>query len=1469
MATRSLTITGPGSTGSLHLGRGETVHTLTVTNNTGFGGSVGGFTNATSSTNSPASGTSYVITPSSSGVYSATLTWTDSNKAAQSHVTSGTAYSGTLSASPTNNIAGNDVTMSWTMSPTGSPTYNSSTNAFSPSSGSTGSSGTSGSFALTTVGDSSDGIRTNRTVTLRTPGGTSIAACVIRTVSNINIYSTPSTPSDITFSGVTETQITATAVAGTNDYGTLQVRLGTVGTWLNSPQTYTGLTSGTSYTFQARQVNVSAISGTRQETQSTSQAIDETPNAFPFTDVISAYKSATQTSNQITVAGLGTGVNASVSITGGTYSKNGGGYTSAATTAANGDTFTVRHTSSSGNYGLVTTSLTIGTVTEDYTSRTIDTDITFALTHNGGDITALGLYNSSNGGITVGISGGRNNTNYRGVVTAASSSPSGTATLNTGIGNGTPSSTTVNLSIGESAFEFSSIDGDQVSYKIQARTVTSLGGSGTGSWVDTGDSFTLTHTVTTPSGFTVTQGAVNASSTPITLTANGTATPTDCVKEFRLTTAGAFGSTSTTNQNWGTTVTYATRFRNSTTGQTSLFGNEITRFVGDPAVSISGSALQYNSIESFTHTRAISGTVANTSFRIKNTQATQGNSAGAVAVSGTATGTTLNLNLTSPTDIPTAGNTVDYTTEFRVTTANNGDGVWRSLPSGITAQNFTIGRQSTFAYTDTTNQNLNVQQDDFVEINGLVTTVTASHSGAGSFAVSNSSTTPSSGFSTANKSVTSTNRFVHARHTSANTLSTNTDTTITIDGISDTFRSTTAASLPADVTITINFTDGIASQNEPSFLLVTSDRAGQGTGQTGSSTNPIPLDFGDVVQFTYSSNSTIFTTCDVAGFDSGEWTNIGSITNLDPGDNEQKIRPSSGITVGEQDQVVISCDGDVPNSRNFYFVQRYNEGDATVSFPTTVQMAENDTDYSLTISARGDATNQSNTVYEIRDGNSSSTLRGSRTGAGSITVTTGFPQFLGIGVDKFVYYRLPTASGGDNVSRSVVNDDGDGKFTLFRGSSPGANDPTKTGYGIAIFDDGGDLVTSFQESHTVLRTIFSGTATTSTTAPIDIETSISGLSANNSVIMVTGNANASGGGSEYPLNIPTRFNGTKVRVARWTTATSIKVTVMQYSGGTLTGTAPSYGAKIFNEDGNLVLDNLASSYAVKEVININPSNPGGLGGTSIAIYTGFSQSTVNYAYITLAAGRYPTSGGLPIPALACTTGNAALIAPRVAGVVSGSYRYVYCTLPANVSTSNFKLAMLVERANTTPSYYGGSASAYGLRFKDGSGNIQFDSSWRQAIVQNVITCNQFAGGTGIVSQNGSYDVETGSDGVEEPLIQGGSTFAEFTQATYSTGQTKTLTGLNSIDPTNTYLLGGFPQGGVKYYAQPWYLDGVEQETVGGGTHVPAISITGNTTCVISMYRTGGGPGPPSESDYGERVATSSHPQGVFILARIT
>jgi len=95
---------------------------------------------------------------------------------------------------------------------------------------------------------------------------------------------------------------------------------------------------------------------------------DTIPDSFTFIDITDADLDTVYTSNQITVAGIS--VETPVSITGGTYSKNGGGYTASAGTCVTGTTFTVRTTSSSNTFTAVNVVLDIGGITDTYTVTT-------------------------------------------------------------------------------------------------------------------------------------------------------------------------------------------------------------------------------------------------------------------------------------------------------------------------------------------------------------------------------------------------------------------------------------------------------------------------------------------------------------------------------------------------------------------------------------------------------------------------------------------------------------------------------------------------------------------------------------------------------------------------------------------------------------------------------------------------------------------------------------------------------------------------------------------------------------------------------------------------------------------------------------------------------------------------------------------------------------------------------------------
>jgi len=87
------------------------------------------------------------------------------------------------------------------------------------------------------------------------------------------------------------------------------------------------------------------------------------PDAFAFGPVFGAPTATAITSNTITVAGLGSGVNSPVSVTGGEISINGGPFSAASSFVINGNTVAVRLTSAATYETLATATVTIGGAT--------------------------------------------------------------------------------------------------------------------------------------------------------------------------------------------------------------------------------------------------------------------------------------------------------------------------------------------------------------------------------------------------------------------------------------------------------------------------------------------------------------------------------------------------------------------------------------------------------------------------------------------------------------------------------------------------------------------------------------------------------------------------------------------------------------------------------------------------------------------------------------------------------------------------------------------------------------------------------------------------------------------------------------------------------------------------------------------------------------------------------------------------
>jgi hypothetical protein len=95
---------------------------------------------------------------------------------------------------------------------------------------------------------------------------------------------------------------------------------------------------------------------------------DATPDAFVFTDVSDADPSTLYASDSQIITGMDAGT--AVSVTGGEYRVAGGAWTSGAGTIDPGQTLELRATSSAESEGVVTVSVTVGTVTVDWTITT-------------------------------------------------------------------------------------------------------------------------------------------------------------------------------------------------------------------------------------------------------------------------------------------------------------------------------------------------------------------------------------------------------------------------------------------------------------------------------------------------------------------------------------------------------------------------------------------------------------------------------------------------------------------------------------------------------------------------------------------------------------------------------------------------------------------------------------------------------------------------------------------------------------------------------------------------------------------------------------------------------------------------------------------------------------------------------------------------------------------------------------------
>jgi hypothetical protein len=278
----------------------------------------------------------------------------------------------------TTNVA-NGTTLYWTV--------NATTADVSTTSGSFTINANAGSFTIPAIADSLTEGTEFYTISVRTgsTAGTIVASSTL-TINDTSTTVSDTTPDQFTFTDQTNvslnTVITSNSitVSGINAAASISVSGGTYsingGAYTSASGTVTnGQTVSVRHTSSASNSTATnttlTIGGVSDVFTSTTVAAapDTTPDAFIFADQNDVALSSTVTSSAITVSGVNTAT--SISISNGTYSIDGGAYTSASGTVTNGQTVSVRHTSSASNSTATNTTLTIGGVSDVFTSTTV------------------------------------------------------------------------------------------------------------------------------------------------------------------------------------------------------------------------------------------------------------------------------------------------------------------------------------------------------------------------------------------------------------------------------------------------------------------------------------------------------------------------------------------------------------------------------------------------------------------------------------------------------------------------------------------------------------------------------------------------------------------------------------------------------------------------------------------------------------------------------------------------------------------------------------------------------------------------------------------------------------------------------------------------------------------------------------------------------------------------------------------
>jgi hypothetical protein len=518
-------------------------------------------------------------------------------------------------------------------------------------------------------------------------------------------------------------------------------------------------------TFSTVTDTILTIGGVSDTFTSTTVAADTTPDAFAFADQASVPVSTVITSSAITVSGINTSTG--ISVSGGEYSVDGGIFTAAAGTATNGQTMRVRHTSAPTENTATNTTLTIGGVSDTFTSITASSGsepdttpdpfsfidqqnvalgtvvVSNSITVSGIDAASLvsvagGEYSVDGGGFTAASGSVVNGQSVRVRHTSAATFSTATnTTLTIGGVSDTFTSTTLAADTTPDAFTFTDQSGVPVDMVITSNAITVSG-------------------INTSAGISVNGGQYSVDGGGFTTTA-ASVTSGQSVRVRHVSAATFNTATNTTLTIGGVSDTFtSTTAAVDTTPDAFTFtdqpGVPIGMVINSDAITVSGintsAGISVNggqySVDGGGFTTTAGSVTSGQSVRVRHTSA---------ATANTATSTTLSIGGVS--------DTFTSTTEAADTTP---DAFTFTDQSGVTASTLVtsnaviISGINTAAGVNVTNGEYSLDDGSFTSAAGTVTN----------------------------------GQSVRVRHTSASSPNTATSTTLSIGGVSDTFTSITA-----------------------------------------------------------------------------------------------------------------------------------------------------------------------------------------------------------------------------------------------------------------------------------------------------------------------------------------------------------------------------------------------------------------------------------------------------------------------------------------------------------------------------------------------------------------------------------------------------------------------------------------------------------------------------------------------------